>query len=636
MFSFLEIALIVGLTCLVSRALHCLAARQAWCAASRCAVPPLPNTQVHWHGRGHRGPHPGGGPNGPPRIVWIALAIAAIWWGRRLLPGFVAIPSARTVIAVAAAVLLVSLLRGRKRGASLVALLAAVVVGATLYGNGGASQSLVDPEIDGSAFDRFGERMDHIGDQMDDLGDRIEKNVEQHVERSLGKVRDNVARQRNRIQRLHGGIQSQDAWQVTLDIDLHGDELARRNVQAGEVAQAVVKALRAAAGAESVEELQVKPMVGVLVAERDGKPVVLQDLARLTKKQKKVDRDEDESAGRLTVHMTLDGKEAVDMNEVALELEQTQTNLPPSQRPLHDVIADDQDVEFQVELALLRDPAAPAAVAAVAPATPVTPAAPDAPATPMPDAPAVAAAVPPAPDAPAAVTPAEAAAPAVVDAPVAPERPTPAVVSTPASDPAPAQAPPPLVAASPMRDPKFPIERNERPDWLDKKPASAQGVFFMVASDGPYSEPECDREKIRLARTTAAEYFEAYANLSLDAQRVPYEAIVAGNAFREYYKEPVQTSFGTMYQLHALLAFDDRARGMLREQYRQTQVEERLVKVGSAGGLLAALLGTLFGWLKLDTATRGYYTKRLTMAAGAVAVGAVALATLAWQGQLGF
>lgn len=636
MFSFFEIAMIVGLACVMSRALHCQAARQAWCAASRGAVPPLLNTKVHWHGRGARQPHHGGGPNGPPRIVWIALAIAAIWWGRRLLPGFVAIPSARTVIAVAAAVLLVSLLRGRKRGAGLVALLAAVVVGATLYGNGGGPQTLVDTDVDGSVFDRFGERMDHFGDQMDDLGERIEKNVEQHVERSVEKVHRNVDRQRKRIERIRGGIHPQDVWQVTLDIDLHGDELAARDLKATDVAQATIKTVRLAAaitgpipqgnvldttlqnalrrlvGVTTLEELPIKHLTEVVVVERDGKPVVLGDIARLTKKKKKISPDKTESAQRLTVQMSLDGKNAVDMNEVALELERIESVLAPSQRSLRDVEADEEDVDFEVDLAVLRSTLTETELAAATPVAPAQPAEP---------------AAEPAPAAPSAATPpTPPAAPAEPSA--APEPPAVAVEAP--------TDPPPLIVKAPPRERKYPIERSERPDWLDKKPASAQGVFFMVANDGPYSEPECDREKIRLARTTAAEYFEAYANLPLDAQRVPYEAIVAGNVFREYYKEPVQTSFGTMYQLHALLAFDDRARGMLREQYRQTQVEQRLVKVGSAGGLLAALLGTLFGWLKLDTATRGYYTKRLTMAAGAVAVGAVALATLAWQGQLGF
>lgn len=665
MFSLIEIAFIIGLIIVASRAAKCHA---AWhgrtAAAGHGGMPLLPMSNIHWHGR-RRHHHQAGSPGGPPNWVWIVLAVAGIWWGRRLFPSVVAMPSARTVMMVAAAVMLVSMMRGRRRGAGLVALLAAVVIGATLYGSGGGPRLTIDPDLDGVDIDaigeRIGERFDRFGERMDKLGEEIEQQVEEHVGRSVDKVHRHIDRQRQRVERIRGGIHPHDVWQVTLDIDLHGDELAARDLKAADVAavvmktlrlaaaitappnsqgnvldQAVDKRLRRAVGMTTLEDLQVKSLTDVFVVERDGKPVVLGDIARLTKKKKKMRPDEAESAQRLTVQMSLDGKQAVDMNEVALEIERTESALAPSQRSLRDVEADEEDVDFEVDLAVLRSTLPPDEVALAASAAPAQPAEPAA----APAEPAAAAAPAPTGEVAAPAAPAEPSAPTPPTPPAAPTPPTPPTDGPPPQAPsavavAPPANPPPLVDQAPPSAPKYPIERSERPEWLDKKPASAQGVFYLVAGDGPYTEPECDREKIRLARAMSAEYFEAFTNLPLETQRVPYELLLAHDVFREYYKEPVQTSFGSMYQVHLLLAFDDRARAMLREQYRQTQVEERLVKVGAGGGLLAALLATLLGYLKLDTATRGYYTRRLTVAAGAVVAGAAALAALAWQGQLG-
>ncbi len=59
-------------------------------------------------------------------------------------------------------------------------------------------------------------------------------------------------------------------------------------------------------------------------------------------------------------------------------------------------------------------------------------------------------------------------------------------------------------------------------------------------------------------------------------------------------------------------------------------VEDRLWLTGGVVALIFTLLGTVFGYLKIDTATRGYYSGWLKLAAvgivGAVVVAAVCLA----------
>ena len=58
--------------------------------------------------------------------------------------------------------------------------------------------------------------------------------------------------------------------------------------------------------------------------------------------------------------------------------------------------------------------------------------------------------------------------------------------------------------------------------------------------------------------------------------------------------------------------------------HQQALVAERLKYTAVATGGLFGLLATVFGYLKLDTLTRGYYTGRLRMAAAMTILALVA------------
>ena len=51
---------------------------------------------------------------------------------------------------------------------------------------------------------------------------------------------------------------------------------------------------------------------------------------------------------------------------------------------------------------------------------------------------------------------------------------------------------------------------------------------------------------------------------------------------------------------------------------RNAQIEHRLLEVAGGTAAVMLVLGAVFGYLKLDTLTRGYYTRRLQLAAGVV------------------
>jgi len=94
------------------------------------------------------------------------------------------------------------------------------------------------------------------------------------------------------------------------------------------------------------------------------------------------------------------------------------------------------------------------------------------------------------------------------------------------------------------------------------------------------------------------------------------------------YLETVERSFGPMKKLYTQLEFTPSVDRELRERWEADERESRLVAVGTLGGLVVSLVGLAYGLLKVDTWTKGYYTKRLFLGVPAAIIGLIALAAL--------
>ena len=165
------------------------------------------------------------------------------------------------------------------------------------------------------------------------------------------------------------------------------------------------------------------------------------------------------------------------------------------------------------------------------------------------------------------------------------------------------------------------------PAWIKDPPGLSGDVYYTTVTVGPWkSVAECEEELIPKVKEAVGRYLENYlgegasktVNVSL-----PY---IHDRIIRERYVEEFVSetpSVNEMVNLHVRLAFDSRTRAELKRMYREAQVESRLLEV--AGGVAAVLLvlGAVFGYLKLDTMTRGFYTRRLQFAS-AVLILAVA------------
>lgn len=174
-------------------------------------------------------------------------------------------------------------------------------------------------------------------------------------------------------------------------------------------------------------------------------------------------------------------------------------------------------------------------------------------------------------------------------------------------------------------------ESRERPDWVVHPPKRVGNTYRRVVKSGQFrTVDECHDEledKLRLAvfHRMAAEVTDGPINP--DLTRSTFEALGIGMDYiyteicTDEYVENLEASFGPMVQVHLKLEFDPSIEQHLRNVWRQYQAGQRLGTVAFLASLGLLLLGSTYGLLKLDTWTRGYYSKRLLLGVPAVIIG---------------
>jgi hypothetical protein len=273
-----------------------------------------------------------------------------------------------------------------------------------------------------------------------------------------------------------------------------------------------------------------------------------------------------------------------------------------------------------------REPAAPEVPAA----SPQEPAAPAQTPAPEPAPPAVE--TPATPSEPTTVQPAKSEpAPAAASAP-APEPPVePAPQTAPAAAPSADVNPPPTAkpstdepAAGSVAQAEEPLAPRARPAWLDVSGSlDDDSVYRVAVNSGPWATvPECQRWLEQAIKTEADHYIDEVVGESGASNLVAIpRKYLLDHVKKDQFNEVVDSpTVGPMHQIHALLEFDDAARTVIHDRWRNAVVTHRLWYAGSAGALVLGLLGTLFGYLKLDLKTGGNQKGRLQLAATLVAL----------------
>ena len=158
---------------------------------------------------------------------------------------------------------------------------------------------------------------------------------------------------------------------------------------------------------------------------------------------------------------------------------------------------------------------------------------------------------------------------------------------------------------------------------------------YAVSSEPWHSKTEARRklDEALVAQTTdyitehlGSSLATKFPSLHYDAKTIRQRFVKSENIYDETIISP---SVGPMHQLHALLEFGPSFRDELDEKWAEVCATSRLFQAGLFSGAGLLLLASVFGYFRLDNATRGYYTGRLqflTAAAILAVVGAGARA----------
>lgn len=192
---------------------------------------------------------------------------------------------------------------------------------------------------------------------------------------------------------------------------------------------------------------------------------------------------------------------------------------------------------------------------------------------------------------------------------------------------------PPSTRQSPILGDEPATQHTQWADWQTWTAAGAVrmgDVYRMPVEIGPYvTRAECDAEQPRILR----EAVRRYANQLLGEGAAEYVDLplpyIFQNIVRADCEEYRETSVGRMLYVHNLLEFDRKVNDHLNDVYKQAVMAQRLKYAGTGAAGIFGLLATVFGYLKLDTLSRGYYTGRLRAAAVAAILGLVATLVLA-------
>ena len=172
-----------------------------------------------------------------------------------------------------------------------------------------------------------------------------------------------------------------------------------------------------------------------------------------------------------------------------------------------------------------------------------------------------------------------------------------------------------------------------RPEWVKVAKSDLTGpVHKIYVTSDPYKLPRDAQHALEEAMKRATdEYVADQLNSPLAAKFVPYSLDAIEDRFvKQTYNETINfESVGLMEQRHALLEFGPGFRDELRHHWAGRIAESRLYQVGLGAGAALLLLASVFGYFRLDNATRGYYTGRLQFMTAAAILAIVALGAAA-------
>lgn len=173
-----------------------------------------------------------------------------------------------------------------------------------------------------------------------------------------------------------------------------------------------------------------------------------------------------------------------------------------------------------------------------------------------------------------------------------------------------------------------------RPEWVQVAKSDLTGpVHKIYVTSDPYKLPRDAQHGLDEAMKQATDgYIADQLNSPLAAKFISYDVQTIRDRFvKQTYRETVTFGdpVGPMQQLHAQLEFDQDFRNEISQTWAGRIAESRLYQTGLGAGAALLLLASVFGYFRLDNATRGYYTGRLQFMTAAAILAIVALGAAA-------
>ena len=187
-----------------------------------------------------------------------------------------------------------------------------------------------------------------------------------------------------------------------------------------------------------------------------------------------------------------------------------------------------------------------------------------------------------------------------------------------------------------------------RPAWVEEPQKKVGNVLRLSIPAGPYATPEeCYQKTDELLKIATDNYVKHYIggvndfsslttaqdgrpnvtitnfrSTALDGMGIDL-AYIRREIAKDEYLETVQRSVGPMKNLYTLLEFSPDIDRELRARWDEYRRGTRLAVVGLLSGSVIGVIGLAFGLLRIDTATKGYYSKRLFLGVPAMIIAAV-------------
>jgi len=165
----------------------------------------------------------------------------------------------------------------------------------------------------------------------------------------------------------------------------------------------------------------------------------------------------------------------------------------------------------------------------------------------------------------------------------------------------------------------------DRPDWVDQSPYREGGVYYVPVTSGPFENNDACEEAMKLMIDDVVEQYVAQIAGQIGATelRKIVASIPSSDIVADRYSDTRELAVGPlndveMNQHYALLKFDRQFNNHVLEQKSNIVVEARLAQTALLSIGFIALLATCFVYLRIDTASRGIYTRRLRFASAAV------------------